>query len=70
LFECWDVLAIVEGETVAVQTTSRANVSSRLKKIAEAESTPHLRVAGWRLLVHGWDKDKDGKYRLREVDVS
>ena len=39
LFGCWDVLAIRDGETIAVQTTSRSNVSSRAKKIAEAEST-------------------------------
>lgn len=70
LFECWDILAIRGSETIAIQTTSRTNVSSRAKKIAEAESTPHLRKAGWRLLIHGWDKGPDGKYRLREEDVS
>lgn len=69
LFDCWDVLAIKDGETIAVQTTSRNNISSRAAKIAEAESTPHLRKAGWKLIIHGWDK-KDGKYRIKEVDVS
>lgn len=69
LFECWDVLAIKDGETIAVQTTSRGNVSSRAAKIADAESTPHLRRAGWKLIIHGWDK-KDGAHRLKEVDVS
>lgn len=70
LFECWDILAIRDGETIAVQTTSRANVSSRMRKIAEKESTLHLRKAGWRLLVHGWDKGPDGKHRVRVEDVS
>ena len=70
LFECWDILAVRDGETIAVQTTSRTNVSSRMKKIAETGSTPHLRKAGWRLLVHGWDTGPDGKHRLREEDVS
>lgn len=70
LFQCWDVLAIKDEETIAVQVTSRANVSARLRKIAEADSTPHLRRAGWTLLVHGWDKGQDGKWRLKEVDVS
>lgn len=70
LFQCWDVLAIKDEETIAVQVTSRANVSARLRKIAEADSTPHLRRAGWTLLVHGWDKGPDGKWRVREVDVS
>ena len=69
LFRCWDVLAIRDGETIAVQTTSRSNVSSRAKKIAEAESTPHLRRAGWRLEIHGWDKGPEG-YRVRIEDVS
>ena len=59
-FGCWDVLAIRDGETIAVQTTSRSNVSSRAKKIAEAESTPHLRRAGWKLVIHGWDKGRKG----------
>lgn len=69
LFGCWDVLAIKDGETIAIQVTIRTNMASRANKIAEAESTPHLRKAGWKLLIHGWDK-KDGEYRLREVDVS
>ena len=69
LFECWDVLAIKDGNTIAVQCTSRSNMSSRAKKIAEAESTPHLRKAGWRLLVMGWDK-RDGTHRVKVEDVS
>lgn len=70
LFECWDILAIRDGETIAIQTTSRANVSSRIRKITEAESTPHLRKAGWKLVIWGWDKDPDGRWRIKEVDVS
>lgn len=69
LFGCWDVLAIKDGETVAIQVTSRGNMSSRAKKIAESESTPHLRKANWKLIIHGWDKH-EGKYRLKEVDIS
>lgn len=70
LFQCWDVLAIKDEETIAVQVTSRSNVSARLRKIAEADSTPHLRRAGWTLLVWGWDKDSEGKWRVKEVNVS
>lgn len=69
LFGCWDVLGVINGTTVAIQVTSRGNMSSRIRKIAEAESTPHLRKAGWKLLVHGWDKH-EGRHRLKEVDVS
>jgi hypothetical protein len=69
LFGCWDVLAIRDGQTIAVQTTSRSNMSARARKIADAESTPHLRKAGWTLLIHGWDTF-EGKPRLKVEDVS
>lgn len=70
LFGVVDLLAIRDGETLAVQATSGSNVSSRVKKIAEAEATPDIRRAGWRFLVHGWSKRANGRWELREVDVS
>lgn len=70
LFGIIDVVCLGIGETVGVQTTSLANVSARVKKISECEHLGALRRAGWRLVVHGWGRGKDGKYRLREVDVS
>ena len=65
-----DILAVGNGETVAVQTTSASHVADRVKKITEADALPHLREAGWRIVVHGWRKDSKGKYQLREVDLS
>jgi hypothetical protein len=70
LFTVIDWVCLGDNETVGVQTTSLANVSARVKKISECEHLGALRKAGWRLLVQGWGKGKDGKYRLREVDVS
>lgn len=70
LFGCWDVLAVRGTETIAVQVTSRSNISSRLRKISDADSTPHLRKAKWTLLIHGWDRQQDGRMRLKEVNVS
>lgn len=70
LFGIVDVLGIKEGETVAVQATSGSNVASRLTKIAEHESTPIIRRAGWKFFVHGWRKAANGRWTLREVDVS
>ena len=70
LFDCWDVLAVKGQETIAVQTTSRGNISARAAKIAEAASTPALRRAGWRLIIHGWDKGPDKLPRVKIVDVS
>lgn len=71
LFGCIDVLALApNGETVAVQATSLSNVSKRVNKLSENEHVGAMRKCGWRLLVHGWGKGTNGRYRLREVDVS
>ena len=70
LFGIIDILAVKDGETVGVQTTSGSNVSARVQKIAESEVTPELRRAGWKIVVHGWRKDAKGKWVLREVDCS
>lgn len=68
LFGIVDVLAVRKGETLAVQCTSDANVSSRVNKIVDHESTPKLLEAGWRIEVHGWTKGKRGVPRV--VDCS
>jgi hypothetical protein len=71
LFGVVDVLALsASGETVAVQATSLSNVAKRITKIAESENVGAIRRCGWKLLVHGWGKDANGRVRLREVDVS
>ena len=58
------------GETVAIQTTSYANVSARVKKIEEMpETVESLRDAGWRIIVEGWHKPGH-RWLCREVDVS
>lgn len=70
LFGVIDLIAIRAGETLAVQTTSSSGVSARIKKIADAEATPDMRAAGWKIVVHGWRKNSKGRYVLREIDVS
>lgn len=62
-----DLVAIGKGETIGVQATSKSNVSSRIKKIAEHVNTPRLREAGWKLWILGWEK---GAKEPRLVDVS
>ena len=69
-FNIVDLLAIREGETLAVQTTSGSNVSARVKKIAESDAIADIRAAGWGFHVHGWKRGTNGRYTLREVDVS
>lgn len=70
LFGCIDLLAIKDGETLAVQTTSGSNVSARVKKIAEAEAIGDIRNAGWSFHVHGWRKNSKNRWVLRIEDVS
>lgn len=66
-----DILAIREGEVVAVQVTSRGNVNARVRKITvECEATlAVVRKAGIRIVVQGWGKLKAG-WTLKEVDLS
>lgn len=66
LFNLWDLLGVhpEKGETLAVQTTSASNVSSRIKKITDSPILPAIRKAGWKLEVHGWAKVK-GRWTLK-----
>lgn len=70
LFGIVDVLGIREGETLAVQVTSGSNVAARLTKISESEAIADIRKAGWTVHVHGWRKGANGRWQLREIDVS
>jgi len=54
LFGCIDLLAIGNGETLAIQVTSKSNMSSRIHKIEDSEALPEMLRSGWRVLVHGW----------------
>lgn len=69
LFGCIDILAIGNGETLAVQTTSRSNVSARVKKIEENEYYPEMVRSGWRVQVQGWGKLKDG-WTVKVVELN
>jgi hypothetical protein len=70
LFGVVDVLALRDGETIAVQTTSTGNMASRIRKLSESPALPAMRAAGWKVIVHGWSKNKAGRWQLREVDCS
>lgn len=51
--------------TVAVQTTSRSNLGARVKKI-QGNSVYHvLKGAGWGVEVHGWQKNKTGRWECK-----
>jgi hypothetical protein len=71
LFGFIDILAINDdGDVLAVQATSRTNVASRIRKIADHPNLPAVRKAGWTIHVHGWGKMANGRVELRTVDVS
>ncbi len=65
-----DVLAVRGPETLAVQTTSAANVSARIRKIADSPHIGAVREAGWAVRCHGWKKVKGRWTLVRDVDVS
>jgi hypothetical protein len=70
LFGFIDILALRDGETLAVQATSGSSVAARVAKIAASETAPIVRKAGWRIEVWGWRKNAAGKHVLRVEDVS
>lgn len=70
LFGFIDILALRNGEVLAVQATSRSNVSSRVHKIADHANVAAVRAAGWRIEVWGWGKMANGRWQRRVVDVS
>ena len=68
LFGCIDLLAIGNGETLAVQVTSKSNMSARIRKIEDNEALPEMLRSGWRVIVHGWFKNKSNRYELKETE--
>lgn len=70
LFGVIDVLGLKGSETLAVQVTSGSNVAARLTKIAESDAIADIRAAGWTFLIHGWRRAANGRWQLREIDVS
>lgn len=70
LFGFIDIIAIKEGETLAVQTTTKDNMNARVSKIAESDHVGMVRKAEWKIHVHGWSKNKSNRWELKIIDVS
>lgn len=68
LFGCIDLLAIGNGETIAIQVTSKSNMSARIKKIESSDALPEMLRSKWRILVHGWWRGTNGRYQLKEFE--
>lgn len=74
LFQFIDVLAIRANETLAVQTTSGANVAARFEKMRLLPSVTHwLACPTRRVVIHGWRKvgarGKRKTWECREIEI-
>jgi hypothetical protein len=70
LFGCIDLIAIGNGETLAVQVTSRSNMSSRRAKILAAEAFPDMIRSGWQVWLHGWAKNRSNRWEIKAERLS
>jgi hypothetical protein len=68
LFGIIDIVAVKENNTLGVQTTSY-NMGARVKKILASEAYPDLKAAGWKIICHGWKKNKSGRWEVSEREV-
>jgi vacuolar-type H+-ATPase subunit F/Vma7 len=70
LFGFIDVLAIRGKQIVAVQATSRSNISSRRRKILGHKNYPAvLAVPNIVIEIHGWDKGTNNRWRVKREIV-
>ena len=68
LFGCIDLLVIGNRETIAIQVTSKSNMSSRIKKIEGSDALIEMLRSGWRVQVHGWFKNTSGRYEVKQFE--
>lgn len=70
LFGFIDVLALGDGEVLAVQACSGTDAAARVRKIADHPNVGAVRKAGIRIEVWAWRKLADGKWHCRVEDCS
>jgi hypothetical protein len=69
LFGIIDIVAVKSGNTLGVQTTSYSNLGARVKKITASDMYPILKAAGWKILCHGWKKNKSNRWEVTEREL-
>ena len=70
LFGFIDVLSVKENEVLAVQVTSKKNVTARVKKILQHKNFLPVKQSGIKILIQGWSKEKEGKkliYKSQDI---
>lgn len=66
----FDYLAFNDaGEMIAIQTTTKPNVSTRRKKMLMASSFAKWTRGGRKSLLHGWYKER-GQWRCHEEELT
>jgi hypothetical protein len=72
LFNCIDILAIKDGQTLAVQVTAGSAHANRATKVRENEYLPLMLGAGWIVQVWSYRKGANGRYsrRVEQIAVS
>jgi hypothetical protein len=63
-----DILCLMPGEVVGVQTTSYSNLSARIKKIREHENFVKVQDSGIIIIVHGWAK-RNNRWHVKGVQI-
>ena len=76
LFGCFDLFAVKNGVTLAVQVTSGDHLAARKAKLLSSGNVAKCLRAGWKIQVHGWARHKvkrGGKayrFALRAVELT
>ena len=56
LFGMFDLLAIRDSSTLAVQVTTADHMAHRRRKLASSLLLARCKAAGWQIELHGWRK--------------
>jgi hypothetical protein len=68
LYGIFDLLAVCEGKTLAVQTTTSDHFADRRRKVLESPMLPRVKAAGWVVEIHGWSQ-RAGELLIRRASV-
>ena len=68
LFGFVDLVALGDGQTIGIQTTTGDHAAERVKKIQGHDNLAAVKGAGWSIHVHGWRKLKDG-WQVRVIEI-
>jgi len=70
LFGFGDLVALKPNQILLIQTTTAANISSRINKIKDHENVGRVRESGMMIHVHGWFQDDKRRWHCKVVNLS